>query len=166
MNPLAFSKIHYQDVKSRIQVEHPGLDEETLADTIEGLTSLPDIVEAIIRSALADEALAAGLKGRIEDMQGRLQRLSERASSRRGMARDVMVDAGLKKITAPDFTASIRAGSVSLLVVDEAQIPRDYWQPREPKLDRQALLSDLKLQGQIAGVALSNPEPTLSVRTR
>lgn len=142
MNPLAFSKIHYQDVKSRIQVEHPGLDEETLADTIEGLTSLPDIVEAIIRSALADEALAAGLKGRIEDMQGRLQRLSERASSRRGMARDVMVDAGLKKITAPDFTASIRAGSVSLLVVDEAQIPRDYWQPREPKLDRQALLSD------------------------
>lgn len=166
MNPLAFSKIHYQDVKSRIQVEHPGLDEETLADTIEGLTSLPDIVEAIIRSALADEALAAGLKGRIEDMQGRLQRLSERASSRRGMARDVMVDAGLKKITAPDFTASIRAGSVSLLVVDEAQIPGDYWQPREPKLDRQALLSDLKLQGQIAGVALSNPEPTLSVRTR
>src|SRR4051812_25722168 len=47
MNPLAFSKIHYQDVKSRIQIEHPGLDEETLADTIEGLTSLPDIVEAI-----------------------------------------------------------------------------------------------------------------------
>lgn len=166
MNPLALSKIHYQDVKSRIQVEHPSLDEETLADTVEGLTSLPDIVEAIIRSALADEALAAGLKGRIEDMQGRLQRLTERASSRRGMARDVMIDAGLKKITAPDFTASIRAGSVSLLVVDEKQIPGDYWEPREPKLNRQALLSDLKVQGQIAGVTLSNPEPTLSVRTR
>lgn len=166
MNPLALSKIHYQDVKSRIQVENPSLDEETLADTVEGLTSLPDIVEAIIRSALADEALAAGLKGRIEDMQGRLQRLTERASSRRGMARDVMIDAGLKKITAPDFTASIRAGSVSLLVVDEKQIPGDYWEPREPKLNRQALLSDLKVQGQIAGVTLSNPEPTLSVRTR
>ena len=165
MNPLTFSKIHYQDVKSRIQIEHPGLDEETLADTVGGLTSLPDIVEAIIRSALADEALAEGLKGRVEDMKGRLQRLLERASSRRGLARDVMMDAGLKKITAPDFTASIRAGSVSLVVVDEAKIPGEYWEPREPKLNRQALISDLKLQGEIAGVALSQPEPTLSVRT-
>jgi hypothetical protein len=166
MNPLAFSKIQYQDVKSRLAVDHPDLDEETLADTVEGLTSLPEIVEAIIRSALADEALAAGLKSRIEAMQGRLQRLSDRASARRGMARDVMIDVGLKKITAPDFTASIRAGSSSLMVVDEAQIPADYWEAREPKLNRQALLADLKLQGEIAGVALSKPEPTLSVRTR
>ena len=166
MNPLAFSKIHYQDVKLRLAADHPDLDEETLADTVEGLTALPDIVEAIIRSALADEALAVGLKGRIEDMQGRLQRLSDRASARRGMARDVMIDVGLKKITAPDFTVSIRAGASSLVIVDEAQIPADYWEAREPKLNRQALLSDLKLQGEIAGVALSKPEPTLSVRTR
>jgi len=166
MNPLAFSKIQYQHVKSQIALDHPDLDEETLADTVEGLTALPDIVEAIIRSVLADEALAAGLKGRIEEMQGRLQRLSERASARRGMARDVMVDAGLRKITAPDFTASIRAGSSSLVVVDEAQIPKDYWEPRDPRLNKQALLTDLKLQGEIAGVALSQPEPTLSVRTR
>ena len=166
MNPLAFSKIHYGSVKARLLQDHPDLDEETLADTIEGLTWLPDIVEAIIRSVLADEALASGLKGRIEEMQGRLQRLAERASSRRGMARDVMVDAGLRKITAPDFTASIRAGSSSLVVVDEAQIPKDYWEPRDPRLNKQALLTDLKLQGEIAGVALSQPEPTLSVRTR
>jgi hypothetical protein len=137
-----------------------------LADTVEGLTALPEIVEAIIRSALADEALADGLRGRIEDMQGRLQRLSDRASARRGMARDVMIDVGLKTITASDFTASIRAGSSSLVVLDEAQIPAGYWEPREPKLKRQALLTDLKLQGEIAGVALSQPEPTLSVRTR
>jgi hypothetical protein len=166
MNPLAFSKIQYQDVKLKLTADHPDLDEETLADTVEGLTSLPDIVEAIIRSALADEALAVGLKSRIEDMQGRLQRLSERASARRGMARDVMIDVGLKKITAPDFTVSIRAGTSSLVILDEAQIPADYWEAREPKLNRQALLTDLKVQGEIAGVALSKPEPTLSVRTR
>lgn len=166
MNPLAFSKIQYQDVKCRIRQEHPDLDEETLADTIEGLTALPDIMEAIIRSVLADEALASGLKMRIEEMQARLQRLTDRASSRRGVARDVMVEMDLKKITAPDFTVSIRAGSPALMVIDEAQIPKDYWEPRDPKLNRQALLADLKLTGEIAGAALSNPEPTLSVRTR
>lgn len=166
MNLIALSKIQYEDVKRRIREEHPDLDEQTLADTVEGLSTLPDILAAIIRSALEDEALASGLKSRIEDMQDRLRRLTERASGRRAIARDVMVDAELKKITAPDFTASIRAGSSSLLVIDEAQIPNNYWEPREPKLNRQALLADLKLQGQITGVALSQPEPTLSVRTR
>lgn len=166
MNLIALSKIQYEDVKRRIREEHPDVDEETLADTVDGLSTLPDILAAVIRSALADEALAAGLKGRIEDMQDRLRRLIERATARRALARDVMVDADLTKIAAPDFTASIRAGSSSLLIIDESQIPHNYWQPREPKLNRQALLADLKHQGQIAGVALSQPEPTLSVRTR
>ncbi len=166
MDALALSKIHYQDVKSRIALEHPDLDEETLADTVEGLTALPEIVEAIIRAALADEALASGLKSHIEAMQGRLQRLVERAAARRGIARDAMVEAGLRKVTAPDFTASIRAGSSSLIILDEALIPNGYWEPRAPKLNRQALLADLKRDGAIAGVALSQPEPTLAVRSR
>lgn len=166
MDSLTFSKIHYQDVKSRIALEHPDLDEETLADTVEGLTALPEIVEAIIRAALADEALASGLKSHIEAMQGRLQRLVERAAARRGIARDAMVEAGLRKVTAPDFTASIRAGSSSLIILDEALIPNGYWEPRAPKLNRQALLADLKRDGAIAGVALSQPEPTLAVRSR
>lgn len=166
MDTLALSKIHYQDVKSRIALEHADLDEETLADTVEGLTTLPEIVAAIIRSALADEALATGLKGHIEAMQSRLQRLTERAAARRRIARDVMIEADLKKVTAPDFTASIRPGSSSLIVLDEANIPATYWKPREPVLNRQALLADLKRDGPIAGVALSVPEPTLSVRTR
>jgi hypothetical protein len=164
MNMLALAKIQYEDVKRRLELEHPCVDEETLADTVEGLSTLPDILEAVIRSALTDEALAEGLRGRIQDMEARLTRLSERASARRGLARDVMVDVGLKKITAPDFTASIRAGSPSLAIVDEAKIPSAYWESREPKLNRHALLSDLKLQGEVPGVALASPEPTLSVR--
>ena len=84
---------------------------------------------AIVRSALADEALATGLKSRIADMQGRLERLQDRASKRRQIAKDVMVELDLKKITAPDFTVSIRPGMPALLVLDEAAVPSIYWQP-------------------------------------
>ena len=49
--------------------------------------------------------------------------------------------------------------------LDEAAVPSIYWEPREPRLDRQGLANDLK-QSANAGVALSNPEPVLSVRTR
>jgi len=163
---LSFSAINYRVISDKLLAEDPQIDEQTLADTVEGLTDLHEIVTAIIRSALADEALATGLKGRIGEMQDRLDRLQDRASKRRQIAKDVMVDLDLKKLTAPDFTASIRAGMPALLVIDEAAIPKIYWEPREPRLNRQELVSELKQGAEITGVTLSDPEPTLSVRTR
>ena len=163
---LLFAAINYRSVRDRIQAEDPQIDEQTLADTVEGLTDLHEIVAAIIRSALADEALATGLKSRVAEMQDRLERLQDRASKRRQIAKDVMVELDLKKITAPDFTVSIRPGTPALMVLDEAAVPSIFWQPSAPKLNRQGLLSELKEGGEIAGVTLSNPEPVLSVRTR
>jgi Gp157 protein len=163
---LDFAAITYRSIRDQIRTEDPQIDEQTLADTVEGLTDLHQIVIAIIRSALADEALVTGLKCRIADMQGRLDRLQDRASKRRQIAKDVMVELDLKKITAPDFTVSIRPGTPALLVLDEAAVPSIYWEPREPRLNRQELLSELKEGAEIEGVALSNPEPVLSVRTK
>jgi hypothetical protein len=163
---LEFSAIHYRTIRDRIRAQDPQIDEQTLADTVEGLTDLHEIVQAVIRAALADEALARGLKCRISDMQGRLDRLEDRASKRRQIAKDVMVELDLKKLTAPDFTATIREGTPSLMVINEDAVPSIYWQPSEPRLKRQELAYELKQGAEIAGVALSNPEPVLSVRTR
>ena len=146
--------------------EDPQIDEQTLADTVEGLTDLHEIVAAIVRAALADEALATGLKGRIAEMQDRLERLQDCAAKRRQIAKDVMVELELKKITAPDFTISIRPGMPALLVLDEAAVPSIYWQPSAPRLNRHGLLHELKDGAEIKGVTLSNPEPVLSVRTK
>ena len=52
------------------------------------------------------------------------------------------------------------------MVINEDAVPSIYWQPREPRLNRQDLANDLKQGAEIAGVALSNPEPVLSVRVR
>jgi hypothetical protein len=99
-------------------------------------------------------------------MQERLDRLQDRASKRRQIAKDVMVELDIKKITAPDFTVSIRPGTPALLVLDEAVVPSIFWQPVAPRLNRQELLTGLKGGAEIQGVALSNPEPVLSVRTK
>ena len=166
MDQLNFAATTYRAVKERIRALDPKLDEETLADTVEGLTDVHEILAAIIRAALADEALASGLKGRIAEMQERLERLQERATKRRQIVKDTMVELDLKKLTAPDFSASIRPGMPALLVIDEAAVPSIYWEPREPRLDRQGLLAELKQGAEITGVTLSNPEPMLSVRTK
>jgi Siphovirus Gp157 len=163
---LEFAAITYRAIRDRIRAADPTVDDETLADTVEGLTDLHEIIAAVVRAALADEALATGLKGRIGEMQERLNRLQDCASKRRQIAKDVMVELDIKKITAPDFTVSVRPGMPSLLVLDEAAVPSIYWQPVSPKLNRQELLNELKGGAEIEGVSLSNPEPVLSVRTR
>ena len=166
MDQLNFAATTYRAVRERIRTQDPELDEQTLIDTVEGLTDLHEILAAIVRAALADEALATGLKGRIAEMQERLERLQERAAKRRQIVKDTMVELDLKKLTAPDFSASIRPGMPALLVIDEAAVPSIYWEPREPRLDRQGLLAELKQGAEITGVTLSNPEPVLSVRTK
>ena len=75
-----------------------------------------------------------------------------------------MVEIGLKKINAPDFTASIRPGLPALLVLNEEEVPSVYWKPTEPRLDRQSLAHDLKQGAEIAGATLAESDPVLSVR--
>jgi hypothetical protein len=166
MDQLNFATIHYRTIRDRLRGEDPQIDEQTLADTVEGLTDLHEILTAIIRAALTDEALAVGLKGRIAEMEERLARLQDRAIKRRQIAKDVMVELDLKKLVGPDFTASVRPGTPALMVIDEAAVPSIYWEPRDPRLNRQGLVADLKQGAEITGVTLSNPEPVLSVRMK
>ena len=127
----------YLQLRERISGSYPQADEETLLDTLEGITDLHEMIAAVIRSALVDEALQAGLRGRLDDMKERLSRLEVRASKKRELALEAMTEAGLSKLEQPDFTASARAGSPALVVIAERSIPEAYWLPQPPKLDRQ-----------------------------
>jgi hypothetical protein len=153
-------------IRDRILAVDASVDEVTLADTLEGLTDFNEVVAAVVRAALLEEAMAEGLKVHIQVLQDRLERLWERAAARRQIARDALLEVDLKKVAAPDFTLTIRPGAPAVVVADEKSVPQAYWQAREPRLDRMRLLSDLKLGLPISGAHLSNPEPVLSVRIR
>jgi hypothetical protein len=156
----------YHLVREKIVQEFPSIDDETIRDTVEGITDLHEMIAAVIRSALVDEALHAGLGFRVNDMKERLSRLELRATKKRQLALEAMTEVGLAKLEQPDFTVSARAGSPALVVVAEETIPDVYRVPQPPKLDRQALLAALKRGAGIPGVQLSNPQPVLMVRTK
>ncbi len=166
MNQLSHSVGAYKTIRERIIALEEELDEETLADTVEGVTDLHEVIAAVVRGAIVGEAMADGLKGHIHTLQERLRRLTESARRLRRIARDAMIEVDVRKIAAPDFTLSVRPGSPALVVVDEGVIPTPYWEPREPRLNRLGLLNDLKDGIPVPGVELSNPEPVLSVRVR
>ncbi len=150
----------------RLQQDFPGLDDETLSDTLEGLSDLREILTELIRSALEDETLLSGLSTRLNEMRSRQKRLARRADAKRALALRAMVEADIKTLKEPDFSASVRQSAPVLDVVAEELIPAQFWKPQPPKLDRQQLLEALKSGAEIDGAAISQSHVQLSVRTR
>ena len=164
--PIKAAVQRYTQLRERLKQDYPDIDDETLGDTLEGISDLPEQLQAVIRSALDDESLVEALKLRLADMRARVGRLEERSERKRALAAGVMRDAGLPRLIAPDFTASVRPVAPGLVVSDETLIPPDYWVPQPPKLNRQELISILKSGTTVPGAGLSNGGSTLSVRSR
>jgi hypothetical protein len=167
MNPtLQHSLAEHEYLRQRLKAEFPDADEDTLRDTLEGLSSLPEMLACAMRSYLDDIAFTAALGIRINDMQERISRFEQRAEKKRALITAVMERADLKKLAEPDFTVSIRATPSSLTVTDETEIPPGFWKPQAPKLDRQGLTAALRRGQSVPGAVLSNGQTTISVRTR
>ncbi len=164
--PLIQELTYHRYLRERLEAAFPEADEETLIDTLEGMSNLPEMLAEVLRSCLEDQSLAGALKARIGDMQERLVRFEERARKKRELVTSVMEEAGVRKLTEPDFTVSLRPSRPPLMIIDEEAIPGDYWKPQPAKLDRMGLISALSNGRDIAGAVLGNPPMTISVRTK
>ena len=166
MTPLMSELSHHEYLRQQLEEKFPDIDDETLLDTLEGITNLHEMIAEVVRSRQDDLAFVAAVKARMSDMQERLARLDQRATTKKEIVASVLERAGIKKITEADFTLSLRSTSPPLVVIEEKQIPEEFWKPQPPKLDRQGLLSALKDGLDVPGVALGNGGVTISVRTK
>ena len=163
-DPLMRELNHHEYFRVQLAERFPDADDETLADTVEGMTHLNEMLAAVVRSQLDDRVLASALKARIDEMHERMKRLELRVDRKRELVATVMERAQIKRMTEPDFTLSLRQGQPKLVVVDESAIAEDYWRPQPPKLDRRRLLDQLKTGTVIDGATLSNGGLSISVR--
>ena len=72
-------------------------------------------------------------------MRQRLSRIELTAEAKREAALNAMERADMIKLTAPDFTVSIRINPPSLVITSEAEIPQEFWLPQPPKLNKKGL---------------------------
>ena len=158
--------LHYEYLREQLAAQYPDADEETLLDTLEGITDLHEAISAVMRARLNDLTLASALKSRISNMQDRLSRIDIRAEAMKTAIVTVMDRAGIKKITDPEFTLSLRPVSPGLKLTNEALIPDEFWSPQPPRLNRRDLLITLKAGDVVSGAVLGNGGMTISVRTK
>ena len=76
-----------------------------------------------------------------------------------------MLEAGSASLSSPTYRLRSERHNFAGLV-SENIVPETYWIPQPPTLDRHFLLAELKRGREISGVELSNPKPTLAVRTK
>ena len=163
---LAAEVSHHEYLRGQLREQFPSVDEETLADTLDGETNLNEMLAQIIRSQLDDMAMVAAIKTRISDMNDRAERINDRANKKRGLVQSVMERAGIKKLSEPDMTVSLRVSPAHVTITDEAIIPDIYWTPQPPKLNKNSLKDAVKAGENVPGVLIGNSSLTLSVRIK
>jgi len=163
---LRIEAAHYRLLSDQLKQDYAALDDETLADTLEGLSELPAMIEEIVRSSLDDEAMISGLKSRAEAMAARLSRLKERHHKKRQLAAWALGAAGLGKLGCAEFSVQLSEGALRLEISDETKLPADYLIPQPAKPDRAGITHALKQGRIIEGAHLVQGQPYITVSSR
>jgi len=141
-------------------------DTETLRDTIEGETSLHDLIRAVLVSIEDDEVMVDGCASRIKDLQDRKARFDQRIESKRALIERAMMVGEIDKIETDIATLSLTRRAPKPIILDEASIPSEFWEPQPPRLDKKALASALKDGREVPGVTLDNATVSLTLRRK
>jgi hypothetical protein len=158
-------QFQFIELRRRLVEAYPDLDDQTLADTLEGATNFKEALIVVIRSALEDEMLADALKTRIDTMRERLTRFEARSANKRLAALEAMEAVGLRKVSEADFTASVRLGPPSVAISAEQELPVEFLVPQPAKPDRRAILAALTNGSFVPGAELAQPKVSLSIRS-
>jgi hypothetical protein len=130
-------------------------DDQLRLDTIEGETEAFELMDRITESVLADESLA-------ELARARAKRLEERADHRRAIILQMLEALEMTKVQRPLYTASLSHRSKPIVTNADA-LPDDFIRQ---SVDLVALGKALRAGQTVEGAELSNPMPSLTLRTR
>lgn len=141
-----------------------GEDEALLIDSIEGQTSLLEILDELLTQIAADQGLAEGARKSAADVAARAERFEKRAESARALVEQALMIAEIDKLERPAATLSLVRRGPKVEITEEAEIPAQFWKAGDPKLDRKGLLDALKNGDAVPGACLSNSTPSLTIR--
>ena len=133
------------------------LDEQTVADTLEGASGdLQEKAVNVAKYAKSQDSDAEQIEIEAKAMLERAAAKRKKATKLREYLHDTLLLTGINKIESPWFVISIKNNPESVSVLDEQQIPRDYFKeiPATFKLDKTLVKQAIKDGFQIAGCSL------------
>lgn len=140
-------------------------DDQLRADMLEGELEIDRVLARLVRSEREAAAMAGACETQAQELTIRRDRFALRGKAYRAAMLNVMDAADLRKFELPQATLSVRGGQPSVVLTDEGAIPGDFIRvKKEP--DRKAIKEALIAGLRVAGAALSNGAPSLTIRSK
>ena len=135
------------------------LDEQTLADTLEGLSGELEVkAQNVIMFTRNLEATASAIKDAEAQMAARRKALENRAAGLRRYVLENMQFAGIQKIECPFFKLSIRDNPAAVDIYEPGLIPAQYMkqpEPPPPAPDKTAIKAAITAGTEVPGAKLT-----------
>lgn len=143
------------------------IDEQVLLETLESMGLDEDLADKVESYWHVIEELEASNK-RIKEEEDRLKaRRTTQANNIKRLKNtltDMLDYMGVQKLKTDTSTIWVQNNPEKLEITDERSIPKEFWVPQEPKLNRKELLNRLKQTGEdLPGVSITQ---TRGVRRR
>lgn len=145
--------------------EIAGEDVDLMRDMIEGETPIRDLIALGAEQNIIDAGLVKGITATMEALRQRKERIEQRIELRRVALLAAMQTAEIQKIETPAGTLSRKTVLPTALILEESEVPSQFWKPQDPKLDKKAVLDALKAGQTVPGAMLSNGGETIQIRT-
>jgi hypothetical protein len=142
-----------------------GDDLDLIRDTMEGETSLRELISKTAESIVFDGGLVKGIGETLKALQERKDRIEKRIAIKRVASLAAMQIAEIHTLETPAGTLTRKAVPSSVLVLDEAAVPAIYWKPQDPKIDKTAIKDAIKAGEIVPGCQMSNGGETLQIRS-
>lgn len=140
------------------------IEKEVLQDTLDSMSY--EIDEKAEGYAIVDLELKASeekLAHEIKRLQERKSSITKNRKQLKDSLTEEMIAMNKEKIKTDKFTIYVQNNPQSVEVTDETNIPFTYYVEQKPKLDKRALLDDLKSGVEVEGASIKQ---TRGVRFR
>lgn len=143
------------------KLEALNFDEETIVDTLEGnSTELAKKVEDYVYVIRNRSSFVDAMQSEIDRMTERKNAEVKRIASIEEWLLKNMIACDFKKVECPAFTITVQNNPQKVEVLDEKQIPANYWRTLEPKPpvaapDKKLILQDLKAGKDVPGCSMA-----------
>ena len=141
-------------------------DADFIRDTLEGELDFDIVARSLVASIGEDEAMIAGLKAYCDDLCARKDRIAVRIQVKRALMASTLEIADRPKLELDIGTVSLTKVHPRAHILEEADIPADFWKPQPPKLDLKTLTAALKEGVRVPGATLTNGSHTVTIRKR
>ena len=156
----------YEIANEYAELENSGLEPEFIADTLEGIKGeLEDKVENILKLIKNEQAYTEALKAEAKSFSERAQSSQRKVDSLKEYLVSSIQTSGLKSVRAGTMSATVRAPSKSVEVIDVSKIPLDYVEfETVTKPDKLAIKKLLEAGQEVPGCELKTGKPSLLIK--